>query len=71
MPNESMQPNSNCGYLRMKTKCYVSFQLMRVIVFFFEELLNCKDISIKLFGPNYLINRTVSYFFWPIGTVKK
>jgi hypothetical protein len=26
---------------------------------------------IKLFGPNYLINGSVGYFFWPRGAVKK
>jgi len=24
-----------------------------------------------LFGPNYLINGSVGYFFWPTGAVKK
>ena len=26
---------------------------------------------IKLFGPNYLINGSVRYFFWPWGSLKK
>jgi hypothetical protein len=26
---------------------------------------------IKFFGPNYLINGSVRYFFWPRGAVKK
>lgn len=28
-------------------------------------------IVIKLIGPNYLMNGSVRYFFWPQGTVKK
>ena len=30
-----------------------------------------KAIAIKLFVSNYLINRSVRYFFWHRGTVKK
>jgi len=29
-----------------------------------------RQIIITLFGPNYLINGSVRYFFWPRGSVK-
>jgi len=30
----------------------------------------CETIIIKLFGPNYLINWSVSYLFWPGSAMK-
>jgi len=30
-----------------------------------------RQIVIKLFGPNYLVNGSVRYFFWPRGSVKE
>jgi len=30
-----------------------------------------RQMVIKLFGPNYLINGSVRYFFWPWGSLKK
>ena len=70
MPTRSNLIVTHCSYLRMNYKYYFCFQLMSII-FSFEKLLNHEDINIKLFGLKYLINRTVSYFFWPMGTVKK
>jgi hypothetical protein len=30
----------------------------------------CETIVVELFGPNYLINLSVRYFFWPRGAVR-
>ena len=66
------QPKSNSLWL-LKNELQILFLLSanEYHFFFFEKLLNREDINIKLFGLKYLINRTVSYFFWPMGTVKK
>lgn len=65
------QPNSNSLWL-FKNELQILFLLSaNECHFFFEQLLNREDINIKLFGLKYLINRSVSYFFWPTGTVKK
>ena len=52
-------------------KNIVFFNLI-VFFFFFQtatKLLG--QIVIKLFEPNYLINGSVRYFFWPRGAIKK
>jgi hypothetical protein len=54
-------PISNCGYLQMKKNVVLFFNLC---VFFFQTATN-------LFGPKQLIHTTVTFFFWPNGTVKK
>lgn len=70
MPTRSNLIVTHCGYL--KNELQILFLLSaNEYHFFFEKLLNREDINIKLLGLKYLINRTVSYFFWPMGTVKK
>lgn len=54
MPMRSNLIVTHCGYLRMNYKYYFCFQLMSIIFFFFEQLLNREDINIKFFWTEIL-----------------
>jgi len=40
-------------------------------VLFFQMATMLLDVTVKLSGPNFLLNGSATYFFWPGGAIKK
>lgn len=64
----NLLPQGALVYLRMKENCYL---FLSTYMYFFKWFLSLLYIIIvKLFGSNYLINRTVWYLFWLSRIIK-
>jgi hypothetical protein len=63
--NEIGDSQGAAGYF----KIFFSFNLC--VLFFRTATTLLGQIVIKLFGPNYLIKESISYFFWSSGAIQK